>query len=99
MAAWWPRSGPASGAARQWLLLLLLATVVALSADGKLMRGPPEMERSASEGAKELARAKRSAQNTAEARKALRGDAERYLLANPFGTGLAVPLRSSNVRA
>ena len=90
MTAWQQRCDP--GAARQWLPLLLLATVIAFSADGKLVRGPPEMGRSATEGMRELARAKRSARNTAEARKALRGNAERYLLANPFGAGASCVL-------
>ena len=68
--------------------------VSAAAADGKLVRGPPEFGRSATEGAKELARAKRSQRNTAEARKSLRGNREQYLLANPFGTTVPALLRA-----
>lgn len=67
-------------------------TISANIADAKLMRGPAEVGRSAAEGARELARAQRSQRNTAEARESLRGNTERYLLANPFGTAVLQPV-------
>jgi hypothetical protein len=74
-----------SGHRWRWLVAAVAASAACAGVgDARLVRGPPEVGRSAEQGAKELSRAQRSQRNTADARKSLRGSGERYLLANPF---------------